>query len=300
MSTPNPKTELTPQNIQNLSFDKDFKVLAIELLGYDSSNNQLVRVKTDSNGVISSSGGTYTNATPVPTTLGGIEAGSTFDHQTLQQMFDALLYPYQAPAFTAFTISGQTTPLEVGDSIAANRTFTWSTSNSSNVTANSIDILDVTGSATIISGTANDGTQATTYGAVTKNTATTNQFKIQGVNSQSTTFSRTYTVTWEWKVYYGESTTTPLAEADIEGLRVGGLQNGFAATYAYSTTGYKYLCYPAVLGTATTFTDTGTNLNVPFQTVYTVSVTNTFGVTTTYNVHRSTNIINAAINILVA
>lgn len=45
-------------------------------------------------------GPTYTNATPTPLTLGGIPAGTTFTAQTMQQMWDRLLYPYIAPAIT--------------------------------------------------------------------------------------------------------------------------------------------------------------------------------------------------------
>ena len=53
------------------------------------------------------SGGTgnvlYTNSTPTTAKLGGIAQGTTFNLQTMQQMWDALLYPYQPPAFTNFT-----------------------------------------------------------------------------------------------------------------------------------------------------------------------------------------------------
>jgi len=48
----NPKTELTPQNLQNLSFDKTFNVLAIEALGFDSSTSSLVKIATDANGKV--------------------------------------------------------------------------------------------------------------------------------------------------------------------------------------------------------------------------------------------------------
>ena len=40
---------------------------------------------------------TYTNATPMPSTVGGWNAGSTFSNKTTSQMFDGLLYPYQLP-----------------------------------------------------------------------------------------------------------------------------------------------------------------------------------------------------------
>lgn len=53
MSTPiqpAPTTNYTVQNIDNLSFDKDFGVAAIELLAYDATNQVLRRVLVDANG----------------------------------------------------------------------------------------------------------------------------------------------------------------------------------------------------------------------------------------------------------
>jgi len=241
----------------------------------------------------------YTNSTPMPVDVGGWAAGSTFDAVSNEAMWTGLLYPYQEPTFSSFSISGQTTPIEVGDSILANPTFLWTTTNSSNVSGNSIDLRDVTGAVDLATGLANDGSESVIYGAITKTSATTNVFRISGINTQSNTFTRNYTVTWQWKRYYGEDTTTPLTETDIESLRVSGLSSGFAGTYAFNAGGYKYLCYASVLGTATTFKDEATSLDVPFEPVYTVSVTNGFAVTTNYNVHRSTNIIGSAINIIV-
>ena len=255
----------------------------------------------------------YNNATPMPETVGGYEYGTTFTNQSLDDMFDGLLYPYQYPAFNTFTIQNQTTPLEVGASIAANRVFTWTTNDTgdgrtnANITAGSIVIRDVTGNANIATGLDYDDTPYTsTYGAITKTTATTNQFSITGTNSKSQTFNKTYTVTWQWRRYYGASTSATLDETGIEAL-TGELASGFAKAtpgYAFSalTNGYKYLCYPAVLGTATSFKDAATGLSVPMESVYTVSVTTNTAtpVTTNYNVHRSTNILNDAINIIVA
>ena len=88
-------------------------------------------------------GDQYTNSTPTPSPLGGIPAGSTFAAQTMTQMWNRLLYPYQFPVFTSFSITGQAAILEVGDTSLANPTFTWSTSNSSNITANTISIKDL-------------------------------------------------------------------------------------------------------------------------------------------------------------
>ena len=273
----------------------------VDAFGAVSLANAIVQAAAGGGG-----GGTYTNATAMPVTVGGLAAGTTFSAQTMAQMFDGLLYPYQAPAFTAFAISGQTTPIEVGAEIAINRTFTWGTSNSANVATASIDLIDVTGgNVTISSGLINDGTEATSYpaAAITKTTATTHSFRIDGENTRAGTFSGTFTVTWQWKKFYGESVAAgPLLEAEVEALRVEGLSAVFAGTYAFNAGGYKYLSYPASFGTASTFKDASTNLDVPFEAHYTVNVTNATAnpQTTSYRVHRSTNIIGSAINIVVS
>ena len=245
---------------------------------------------------------TYTNANPTPTGLGGIPGGATFSAQTMQQMWDALLYPYQYPAFGSFGITGQTTPLEVGATSNANPSFYWTDTNPTNITPNSIQIDDATAVETLVTGHSTTSPAAVTHAGITKTSHSSETYTITGTNSLSGTFTRNYTIVWDWMVYYGESATSPLVEADIESLRVGGLSGGFAGTYSYvsDASKYKYLCYPAVYGTASGFTDTSTNLNVPFETVYTVSVTNAHGQTTNYNVHRSTNMIGGAINIRVS
>lgn len=252
-------------------------------------------------GLAGAGAGVYTNATVTPSTLGGIAAGTTFSNKTWQQMMDSLLYPYQVPSFSSFSITGQSTPVEVGSSITANPTFTWATTNASNVSANTIQIVDVTGgSAVLHSGGANDGTQATSLAVVTKTSATSHTFRITGTNSASANFTRDLVIAWQWKRFYGESASASLNETGIEALRVGGIVSGFAGTYSFSAGGYKYLSYPTALGTATSFKDQSTNLDVPFEAATTVSVTNTYGVTTTYNVHRTTNVLGSAINIIVA
>ena len=45
----------------------------------------------------------YTNETPTPATIGGIEKGETFKNEKLKSILDKLLYPYVAPTVTATT-----------------------------------------------------------------------------------------------------------------------------------------------------------------------------------------------------
>lgn len=241
----------------------------------------------------------YNRATPVPTTIGGVSAGHTFAG-TVQDALDTLFYPYQAPAFSSFSFS-QTSPLEVGDTIAAGtKTFTWATSNSSNVQANTIKIDDITASTNLLTGGANDGSEALGIGAITKTSATSHTWRITGTNTNASNFTRDFSVSWQWRRFYGESTTATLVEADVEALRVTGLATNFTGTFSFVGGGYKWIAYPTAWGLKTTFKDTATNLDVAMQAAYTLAITNTFGQTTNYYVHRTTNILGGAINIAVS
>jgi hypothetical protein len=213
---------------------------------------------------------------------------------------------YVPPTFSAFGIAAQTTPLEVGDAIATARTFTWTTTSPSNVEANSVALMDVTGGMVpIASGLADDSSEATAYPAaiIRKVTALSHTFRIRASSSRGISFTRDYTVSWYWRRFSGASALAgPLVEAEIEGLTTKDLAAGFAGTYVLGANNYKYICYAAALGTATSFVDAGTGFAVAMEPSYTVDVTNPFGVDTltSYRVHRTTNTIVSAINIVVA
>ena len=259
--------------------------------------NELV---TQVNNLISTGAGVYTNASATPSTIGGIAAGSTFSSKTWQQMFDSLLYPYQVPTFSSFAFTGGSTPLEVGVTIAANRTFTWSTTNAGNINTNSIRIQYPTGTDRATS-LANDGTEVVTHASVQRTTPGTETFRILGVNSQATSFQRDYTIEWRWMRYAGNSALAgPLSAAQIQALSTASLQTDDAATYTYGAAAgtYKYIACPTSFGTLATFKDQSTNLDVPMEAAYVVSVTNAQGQTTNYNVYRTTNQLGAAINIV--
>jgi hypothetical protein len=107
-------------------------------------------------------------------------------------------------------------------------------------------------------------------------------------------------VNWQWNLYYGTSASTgPLTQTDIKSLANSSLTSGFAGTYSFVAGGYKYISYPSLLGTATSFKDSSNNLDISMESPYTVSVTNVNGITTNYNVHRTTNSLGSSINIIV-
>lgn len=191
----------------------------------------------------------YTNLTPMPQTVGGYEAGITFNNVEYKDLIDGLLYPYQYPAFSSFSISGQTNPLECGESISGGKTFTWSTSNSSNIKSNTISIKDITGSLTLASNLSNDGSEVINISTpiVKTSTGAINVFRIEALNIKDQTFTKDYIVTWYCPFYYGVGS---------QGLSVSQLQQLTKAvvsksnkTYTFSPSNQVfYFAYPQSYG----------------------------------------------------
>ena len=241
----------------------------------------------------------YVRTTPIPETIGGADAGITFSG-TLADALDILFYPYQEPTFSSFSFS-QTSPLEVGDTIAAgSKTFLWTTTNPANIQTSSIAIDDLTIPLALASGLADDGSEAITIAAVTHITSATHTWRILGTDTELTVFTRNFSVLWYWRVTYGESLAETLDSAAILALRVTALAATINGTKAFLGGGYKFICYPTTFGLKTSFKDTATNLDVAMIPAATVAVTNSFGIIQNYYVHRTLNILGGAINIAVS
>lgn len=267
----------------------------------------------------SGSNATYTNPNPVPQTIGGILAGTSFPTpQLMQQMWDMLLYPAQYPQFTSFNILGQANPREVGSTVPANITFQWLTSNPGLIQTNSIKLFDVTGgNLTLATGLANDGTEPILLAApITLLTAGSYQFKIEGTNTAGSNFSSTSTLQWRWKLYYGTNASPTLDSIAIKALVSSSLAASYVGNYAFAAGGYKYICQSDNMGgQINTVKDANTNFGVPLATAaddpaYSnldggghsyalVSVTNDQGITTNYRVYRTKNSLGGAITLAV-
>ena len=296
------KQKQSEKTVKDIIYDAKKRALTVE---YTDGKTKSIPLPTGGGGsVVYQSGGggteTYTNLTPTAVSIGGIPAGSTFDNMTMQEMWDALLYPYQTPIFSSFT-SSMSTPIEVGSTIPAGSvTFLWNTTNSSNIAANSIKIDDITAGNNLASGLANTGTTAISISAITNVMATSHQWKITATNTKGAFVSRTLNVYWQWKIYYGESALTDLIEADVEALRVGTLAANVSGNYSFNAGEYKWICYPTSFGLKTTFKDASTNFDVAMQPALTKSITNSQGVSTNYYCYRTVNKLGGSITIAIS
>jgi len=265
----------------------------------------------------SATGVTYTNPAPTTQTVGGIFAGSTFGTpRTMQYMWDLLLYPYQNPSFNSFNIA-KTNPQEVGATIAGVTSFTWGTNNSSNVSANSITIRDVTNSTILGSGLANNGSENLNIGSISKNShGASHSWRIEGVNTNSVAFnSGNISIVWYFATYSGTNVNPTIGEVEIEALVNKTLSSSKNVNHPLASGGYKYICYPDGFGSPTSttgFRDNSTLLPISMADntdngFYSntgngwnyglVSVTNIFGVTTNYRVYRTRNVLGGSIQI---
>ena len=240
----------------------------------------------------------YTNHTPVPADVGGILAGTTFDNSSIRDILDALLYPYQPPTFILFAISQSN--VEVGDTISGNRTFTWDTTASIGIKPNSISITNIDTNTILSSGIENNRTIILPIGSLHNILPHKTTWNIQATDTKEATLNKEVSVSWLWKIYYGESTTSILNETNVKSLRVSGLSSVIHTTYIFLGGAYKYICIPSSMGTLTTFVDNETKLNIPFNPAVSLSVFNTFGILTTYSVYRSLYMLGSSINITVS
>ncbi len=205
----------------------------------------------------------YTGASPTTNTVGGLPSGSAIAGETLSKILQDILVSYQAPAFSSFAITGQGSPVEIGTAISGVKTFTWGTTNSGNVNANTIEIDNVTASTVLVSGSANDGSENLNIGSITFN-ASPQVFRVKGTNSQSTVFQRDFTIATLYPYFYGKvasggaapGVNRPAANQALinSGTKVVADSNGtITINFASTSDDYIWFAVPASAPTKTTW-----------------------------------------------
>ena len=151
----------------------------------------------------------YTNSASTPETIGGIDNGSTFSGKTMKEMWDLLLYPYQSPLFTAFSIDGLSGTYEYGTPFTGiDKIFNWTTTNDNNISGSSISI---SGSGiTTVSGLSNDLSETIYMSSITNTNQSiiSSNWTISAIDTKNNNFDKTYSIQWRNYIYYGWSGET--------------------------------------------------------------------------------------------
>ena len=176
----------------------------------------------------------FTNPAPTTVTVGGITAGTTFaGTYSLQQMFDLMLYPYQAPVLS---LSVNNTPRQYGSGLSS--TLTWGVTKKSNtitaIVVNGTTITPVNGGnqASTLSVTA---THSLSYNTLTNESQT---FTMSVTDSSTTVNTATTTLNWRHKVYWGR-------------INMSSISNPNLTNYPAQATAVAGLCTDAAVRTLT-------------------------------------------------
>lgn len=237
---------------------------------------------------------TYTNTMAVPNAIGGIAKGTTFNNMTMEEVFNMLFYPYQAPGFTSLSVGK--TAFGIGESTGNTINVSWDTSNKNNINANSI-ILKYE-NAVIGNDLGNSGNnQPFTITPTVKNAPGSTTVYIELTNTKGEKSSRTATLSWTDEIFYGVSNNPTIT--DVTGLTKMSSNTVAGRTYSYPGGGYKYLVFPSRIGTPTEWKDEATNLQVPFEVLPNITYTNAHGAVIECKVLKTLNVLGGAIKIVV-
>ena len=293
-----PSTQFSPSESNHLVRKEYVDDLVGSPIGTPAEDGQFLTGQTD--GTFDWITYVYSNSTPVPEQVGGIEPGETFDNVSLLTMFDRLLYPYQYPAFSAFAIDAQATAVEVGTVVGGAKTFTWTTTNPGNVQGSVVSIKDETGTY-LLTDTADDGSEDYTITDVSYNTPDTFTWTIEGTNTKGQLFKKDFSVNWRYRSFWGSGADN-LDDTGIIGLQKSELRTSRARVYdtpSSSSAEFKYVAYPQEQGQATSIVDNDTGFPVsmhPDWNPKTMDITSN-GVTASYYVYKTQNPTSAALNI---
>jgi hypothetical protein len=159
-------------------------------------------------------------------TFGKYSNGDTIpaNGKTAVQVISEAAIQYLDPTFSAFAITGQAVSIESGESIASgNKTFTWATTNASNISNNSIAIRNQTANTDLITALANDGTESgvNVPDAIPLNGDNISQvFRIVGTkaNGGVGSFTRDLTITSFYALFYGPVSAAPANSAAVRAM----------------------------------------------------------------------------------
>jgi len=209
------------------------------------------------------SGTTYNLSSPATTDVGGITVGTILSGKTSNKILEEILTPYQVPTLSSFSSEMDST-VEVGTVLSGSKSFNWTFTNSDNVQAGTMCIIDVTDGATAIATdisttspqSANIGTKTFT------SCGQTQQWKGCAQNSCSTAFgSNNHTVTGLYPYYWGVCTCPgaagesrpSLTTSDITGGTkiLSGSAGSFSINFNSSDNDYLWFAVPATVSNKT-------------------------------------------------
>lgn len=218
----------------------------------------------------------YSNALPVSIAqdVGGVEANNNEDWApiedpqgsgiyrgwTLTEIMNRIFYPYQNPAFTNFSMVGQPTTLEVGDTLTGGtRDFTWGfNSYIGNVEPGTLSVNDITNPINtgvtnpLINNASIDPPPVSVNigNPIAKTVQASHRWQASALTTldnpagQQIFNSPVFTVNWYYRWYWGSSANLTLTAGQITALNAESPTNGNFNNKRDFLGNYWYLCIP--------------------------------------------------------
>ena len=245
----------------------------------------------------------WTNPLPVTTTIGGINSGNTIGiGSKALQILELMFYPYQPVSFSTFSVNLSGGIQELGQGITGSTVnTTWTAAGPTyNWVPNGITLSRNQGTSLVVGNLNYTSTPVSvthpTYGFTTPTTLT---FTLTGDQLEGANVSQTQSYNWQHKVYYGSSTNSAIT--DFTGLTGEFATNTPTSVRTIvgdgSTQKFFYFVIPSDFDSYTGFKDEATSFSIPFDAALTISVSNTYGVTTGYKYYRSFDTSAGTLNI---
>jgi len=214
------------------------------------------------------------------------------------------LPPLGSSSFTLFEMDGQNTLLLAGDTLLGGlRGFKWNFYNPVNVVPGTLDVHEISTGTTLATDISTTSPQDVDIGTdFIGNTGDKRIFRAFADDTAGNTFDTTqftakdFIVEWGSIVYYGISSNPTEDETGIESM-TGVLKADFRDIYDLPANNYKYIAVPDTLGIPTKFEDANTGFIIAMNPPYSLTITNIYGVSETYNVFRSQYTLGGSVKI---
>lgn len=228
--------------------------------------------------------------------LAGSDIGGLSPKEVIQQAYAGFV----DPVFTSFSFNQSN--VEVGTTLSGNRNFTWAFDLPDNVADNSLDILDVTAGQTLAAGLPKSSPGVADIGNIQKVVAASHQWRAQALDTQGKALlSAVRTISWQYKRFWGFS-DSPSPDDNI--IKAGNQELSTSRSKSWNTgspagSEHFFYAYPATFGALSSLTLNGFP-SLPAFTETIRNFVNAQGVTVSYRIYVSNNLLSSAAPIVTA
>jgi hypothetical protein len=234
---------------------------------------------------------TYSNELSMTKKVGGLKKGTRFENVDFRVLITKLLYGYEFPFFNIFAIEQLEQIVEIGYTLPAiNTKAVFEIQNTELLKEKTIRLKqddDV-----LVDKMPNLPPIDITTNQKQYNTLGSSVFEISAYDTTGVSFNSYFTVSFLYKIYYGEYTediTDTGFDNPLLVLRAKELLSDIEGEYLFLPIAYKWFCFPAMLGEHYVFYELISDVGIVMDEVRKITIKNEHSLDIEYNCYRSLN-----------